>query len=198
MANDEPRALPGRDEESELLVAAGRGDLDALRLLYRAFERPLFSLGLRWLGDPGLAEELVQEVTVRIWRHARNYDPARAAAGSWIFGVARNVALDLDRGQRRRPVPVEQPLPDKAVSHDEEAAWEAWQVARAVGELPPDQRRVVELAYGEHLTHSEIAARLGIPLGTVKTRLYAALKVLRVRLAELGVLAGESAEGTGS
>jgi RNA polymerase sigma-70 factor (ECF subfamily) len=95
-------------------------------------------------------------------------------------------------------VPVEQPLSDGAVGLDEDAAWEAWQVARAVGELPPDQRRVVELAYGEHLTHSEIAARLEIPLGTVKTRLYAALRVLRVRLGELGVIAGEGAEGTGS
>src|SRR5918992_5540059 len=95
--------------ENELLLKVAQGDVDALRMLYRAFERPLFTLGIRWLNDPTLAEELVQEVTLRVWRRAAKFDPERGAAGSWIFGVARNVASDLARQRARNPIPVAEP-----------------------------------------------------------------------------------------
>ncbi|MDQ3951875.1 MAG: RNA polymerase subunit sigma-70, partial [Actinomycetota bacterium] len=88
-------AVPGdqalRVDEDRLLQAVARGDVDALRALYRSFERPLYALGIRWLNDPKLAEELVQEVTLRVWRRAGRYDPERGAPSSWIFGIARNV-----------------------------------------------------------------------------------------------------------
>lgn len=173
--------------EEQLLIAVGRGDADALRALYRAFERPLYSLGIRWLGNQKAAEELVQEVTVRVWRKASTYDPAKGAAGSWIFGVARNLAKDIARRERRNP----RPSSDLRVEQepwDEDRAWQGWQVAAALRKLPLDQQRVIELAFVEQFTHSEIAETLQIPLGTVKTRLYEGLKKLRRVLVARGLL----------
>jgi RNA polymerase sigma-70 factor (ECF subfamily) len=174
-----------------LLVAVARGDVDALRALYRSFERPLYALGIRWLNDPKLAEELVQEVTLRVWRRAGKYDPERGASSSWIFGIARNVAADLARARARAPLPVADPV-EQAAPWDEDRAWRAWEVARAVALLPEEQRRVVELAYANQMTQAEIAVELGLPLGTVKTRLYAGLRKLRAIFAERGIVS----EGT--
>ncbi|HYY43944.1 MAG TPA: sigma-70 family RNA polymerase sigma factor [Actinomycetota bacterium] len=168
-------------------MAVAQGDLEALRHLYRSFERPLYSLGVRWLRDPELAEELVQEVILRVWRRAVNFDPDRGSAGSWIFGVARNVAADLSRSARRLPVPVPDPLPEQAQADDEDAALAAWQVERALQVLPEDQQLVIRLAYGRQMTHSEIAEHLGIPLGTVKTRMYKGLKRLAGELEKMGI-----------
>ena len=173
-----------RRQEAELLQAVAGGDVEALRELYRGFERPLYTLGRRWLQDPNLAEELVQEVSIRIWKRAKSFDPAKGAAGSWIFGVARNVASDLATARQKAPVPVED---SHAVTEawNEESAWTAWQVSRAVKELPLDQQKVVELAYVLQMTQVEIAETLDVPLGTVKTRLYSALRKLKNSLAEL-------------
>ncbi|MDQ3981325.1 MAG: sigma-70 family RNA polymerase sigma factor [Actinomycetota bacterium] len=183
-------AVPGgnalRTDEDELLVAVARGDVDALRALYRSFERPLYALGIRWLNDPKLAEELVQEVTLRVWRRADKYDRERGASSSWIFGIARNVAADLARARARAPMPVAGPV-EQPAPWDEDRAWRAWEVARAVALLPEDQRRVVELAYAKQMTQAEIAVELGLPLGTVKTRLYAGLRRLRTIFAERGI-----------
>jgi RNA polymerase sigma-70 factor (ECF subfamily) len=190
-------AVPGgnalRTDEDELLVAVARGDVDALRALYRSFERPLYALGTRWLNDPKLAEELVQEVTLRVWRRAGRYDPERGPSSSWIFGIARNVAADLARARARAPLPVADPGDERRQPWDEDRAWTAWEVARAVAQLPEDQRRVVELAYGNQMTQAEIAVELGVPLGTVKTRLYAGLRKLRAIFAERGIEAGGAA-----
>ena len=189
-------AVPGdhalRVDEDQLLQAVARGDVDALRALYRSFERPLYALGIRWLNDPKLAEELVQEVTLRVWRRASRYDPARGASSSWICGSARTVAADLARARSKAPVPVADAA-EQTAPWDEDRAWTAWEVARAVAELPEDQRRVVELAYANQMTQSEIAAELGIPLGTVKTRLYAGLRKLRAIFAERGIASGGAA-----
>ena len=187
--------IPGdhalRVDEDQLLQDVARGDVDALRVLYRSFDRPLYALGIRWLNDPKLAEELVQEVTLRVWRRADRYDPERGSSSSWIFGIARNVAADLARARARAPLPVAE-APDRAAPWDEDRAWTAWEVARAVALLPEDQRRVVELAYANQMTQSEIAAELGVPLGTVKTRLYAGLRKLRAIFVERGI----ASEGT--
>lgn len=184
----------GREDkarEEALLLAAGQGDVDALRQLYRIFERPLYTLGNRWLGDPKLAEDLVQEVTLRIWRGAATYDPARGAASSWIFGIARNVSLDLVRARNRAPIPVAEPRTEGPAPWDEDAAWQAWQVAKAVRHLSLDQQKIIELAYVKQFTQSEIARTLGVPLGTIKTRLYQALKKLKVELADMGIVEAE-------
>ena len=174
-----------RLEENKLLQAVARGDEDALRRLYRSFERPLYSLGMRWLHDPQLAEELVQEVTFRIWRRAKSFDEARGAAGSWIFGVARNVASDLARARGRNPVPVADP-PAREEPWDEDAAWQSWQLAQALRRLSIEQQKVMELVYVVQMTQAEAAEVLGIPLGTVKTRLYHGLRKLRRELEGMG------------
>jgi RNA polymerase sigma-70 factor (ECF subfamily) len=181
-----------RSRENELLLAVAEGDMDALRDLYRSFERPLYTLGMRWLSDPELAEELVQEVTIRVWRRAPNFDPARGASSSWIFGVARNVAADLAAKRKRDPVPVAESWAVESDPWDEESAWKAWQVSRAMRTLPTDQRRVLELAYVGQLTQTEIARALDLPLGTVKTRMYAGLRRLRASLTEMGIVEEDS------
>jgi RNA polymerase sigma factor (sigma-70 family) len=178
-----------QEREEELLLATGRGDVNALRELYRSFERPLYALGVRWYDDTDLAEELVQEVTVRVWRKASSYEPARGTASAWIFGVARNVAADLARARNRRPVPFsEVPLEDEAAPWEEDDAWKAWEVGKAIKSLPTEQQKVIELAYVYQFTHSEIARALGIPLGTVKTRIALALTKLQTRLAHSGLV----------
>lgn len=175
-----------RRKETDLLREVAGGDVEALRELYRGFERPLYTLGRRWLQDPNLAEELVQEVSIRIWKRAKSFDPSKGAAGSWIFGIARNVASDLATARKKAPVPVEETYA-VAESWNEDGAWTAWLVSRALKELPLDQQKVVELAYVLQMTQVEIADTLNVPLGTVKTRLYSALRKLKSSLAELGV-----------
>ena len=178
-----------RDIEQELLESAGRGDVNALRELYRSFERPLYALGIRWYDDTELAEELVQEVTVRVWRKASSYDPERGSASAWIFGVARNVAADLARARNRRPVPFSDvPRDEEIAPWEGEDAWKAWEIGKAIRTLPREQQTVIELAYVYQFTHSEIARSLGIPLGTVKTRIAAALTKLQARLADSGLV----------
>jgi len=181
-----------RADEDKLLLDVARGDVAALRELYRAFERPLFTLGMRWLRDAELAAELVQEVTVRIWRRASSFDPGRGASSSWIFGIACNVAADLARARGRDPIPVAEPLAGESEPWDQDSAWEGWQVVKALRTLPVEQQRVLELAYVQQYTQSEIADALKIPLGTVKTRLYNGLKKLRAELTKLGVLESEA------
>jgi RNA polymerase sigma-70 factor (ECF subfamily) len=176
-----------RAREVELLLAVAGGDTAALRELYKGFERPLYSLAMRWLSDPDLAEELVQEVTIRIWKRAKSFDPDRGAPSSWIFGTARNVASDLANAAAKRPVPVEE-IREEQSPWDEEASWTSWQVDQALKTLPLDQRRVVEMAFVLQMTQSEIAENLNIPLGTVKTRLYAGLKKARTALGEVGLV----------
>lgn len=144
---------------------------------------------MRWLNDLELAEELVQEVTLRVWRRASTFDPARGASSSWIFGIARNVAADLARTRARRPVVMEEPRSPAAVEPwDEDRAWEGWQVVGALRALPRAQAQVIVLAYVDQMTQSEIARALDIPLGTVKTRLYNGLRRLRAELRDLGVI----------
>lgn len=180
------------EDETELLLRVAGGDQDALRSIYRAFERPLYSLALRWYGDRGLAEELVQEVTLRVWRRAGTFDPAKGAARSWIFGVARNVASDLARTKSRQPLPAEHVGEDESFAWDQDAAIRAWEVAGALSALPADEQEVVELAYIQQYTHSEIASSLQIPLGTVKTRMYRGLGRLEELLVSAGVMEAAS------
>lgn len=104
------------------MEAVAHGDERALSELYDCFERPLFSLGMKWLGDAKMAEDLVQDVTLRIWKGAPTFDSARGEASSWIFGIARNVSIDLFRARRRLPTPVEEVEADPGPQWDEDAA----------------------------------------------------------------------------
>jgi RNA polymerase sigma-70 factor (ECF subfamily) len=168
--------------DGDLIERVGEGDRQAFEELYRRYTRPVLGLALRRLGDRGRAEDAVQDAFTAIWRSAGSFDPERGQGGAWLYTVARNAIVD---GARRRPEPPME-APDEASGDrgpDEraEASWLAWRVHSALERLPERERPVIELAYWGGLSQSEISERLGVPLGTIKTRTRSALG----RLADL-------------
>jgi RNA polymerase sigma-70 factor (ECF subfamily) len=177
------RRVQGAEQtDGELIERVGGGDRDAFERLYRRYARPVLGLALRRLGDRGRAEDALQDAFAAVWRSAARYDRARGEGGAWLYAVARNAIVD---GARRRPEPPaearDEPSGDRGPDERAEAAWLAWRVHAAIELLPEHERPVIELAYWSGLSQSEIAERLHIPLGTVKTRTRSAL----MRLADL-------------
>jgi RNA polymerase sigma-70 factor (ECF subfamily) len=171
--------------DAELIVRSADGDRGAFEVLYRRYSRPVFGLALRRLGDRGRAEDAVQETFASIWRAARSYKPERGPGAPWLYAVARNAITDRGRARSEPPAEVpETPSTDAGPADRAETAWTAWRVHRALEELSPNERSVIELAYWSGLSQSEIAEFLGIPLGTVKTRTRAALARLAGLLEE--------------
>jgi RNA polymerase sigma-70 factor (ECF subfamily) len=165
--------------EAELLALVAAGDTgEPLRRLYDRYERPLFGLGILLLREPGLAEELVQETWLRVWRSAARFDPRRGTARTFVFTIARRVAVDLWRRPSSRAFASE--LPDGvAVEARVDDVLLAVTVRDAMTALSPAHREILELVYYEDLKLADAAARLGIPLGTAKTRVHHALRGLR-------------------
>lgn len=175
----EPVPQPPDDSPSdaELLARVGERDREAFEILYGRYVRPVFGLALRRLGDRGHAEDAVQEAFAAIWRSASTYRPERGAAGGWLYTVARNAIVD--RLRRNGPT-VDAELPELASSEPgparrAEDSDVAWRVHRALEELQPREREVIELAYWSGMSQSEVARYLHLPLGTVKTRTRSAL-----------------------
>jgi RNA polymerase sigma-70 factor, ECF subfamily len=180
MASDQP-------DDSVLLQRAAAGDSDALVALHKRYANLVYSMAWRVLQDVGLAEEVTQDIFMKLWQHGQRYDPGRGRFSAWLLSVTRFAAIDRLRQEGRRPLAAE--LPDG--SSDEQtslerllttdhASWERGQHLRLLlGQLPAEQRQVVELAYFGGLTHSELAEQLGLPLGTVKGRLRLGLERLR-------------------
>jgi RNA polymerase sigma-70 factor, ECF subfamily len=165
-------------------------DEDSMRALYRTYGSELYGFALSALGDRGQAEELVQEVFTRIWRHAGSYDPEKASFRTWLYGIARNAIIDLKRRQSVRPALAAHPEHDEdrgAIDDSFERALLRWQVGAALERLTPEHRQVIRLAHFQGLTLREISERTGIPLGTVKSRTSYALRGLRLALEEMGV-----------
>jgi RNA polymerase sigma-70 factor (ECF subfamily) len=166
-------APPSLDpSDAELLARVGERDREAFEILYGRYVRPIFGLALRRLGDRGHAEDAVQEAFAAIWRSASTYRPERGAAGGWLYTVARNAIVD--RLRRTGPTS-DAELPELASaepgpSQQAEESWVSWRVHRALEELQPREREVIELAYWSGMSQSEVAEYLGLPLGTVKTR----------------------------
>ena len=164
---------------------------EAMRVLYRTYGSELYGFAVSALGDRGQAEELVQEVFTRVWRHAGSFDPDKASFRTWLYGIARNAIIDLKRRQSVRPQLATHP------DHDDEGAGTSddsferallrWQVSAALERLTPEHRQVIRLAHFQGLTLREISERTGIPLGTVKSRTSYALRGLRLALEEMGV-----------
>lgn len=171
---------------SEVLEAFAAGDDQALTEIYRRYSGPMFTVAMRTLRRSDLAAEAVQQSFVKAWRAAASYSP-QTDLGSWLFAITHRTAIDLWRSERRRGLregiadTLEAAIPGPSM----ESAWEAWQVRQAIDELPTDERDVIFLAYVADMTHTEIAAHLAIPLGTVKSRSHRAHRRLTGRLAHL-------------
>jgi RNA polymerase sigma-70 factor (ECF subfamily) len=182
------RRVPANPEEARqyadwiVAVAASR-DRAAFARLFAHFGPRVKAYMFRFAGTQEMAEELAQESMMQVWRKAHLFDPQKAAASTWIFTIARN--LRIDRLRQRKHIEVddtdstlivdESPIADELVNQSEQAAL----IQIALGALPQDQRVIVELSFFEEISHSEIAERLKIPLGTVKSRLRLALGKMR-------------------
>ena len=176
----------------ERLVASldGQGVEVALSALYDRYSRTVFGVGVRILGDRSLAEEVVQEVFLKVWRSSRTFDPSRGRFSTWLFRVTRSAALDLHRKRASRVRQVSDgevhidAARDRSAGPQEamEETWLSWRVSRALEALDAPQREVIELAHFAGLTQREISLRTGMPLGTVKSRTASAYKRLRKEL----------------
>ena len=163
---------------------------DSLRALYRRYGGELYGFAFNALGDRGLAEEVVQDTFTSVWRHAAEFDPERGSFRTWLYGVARNRIVDLRRRAAARPRSrMTGPASRTPGALDEslERAALRWQLAAALARLSPEHRQIVRLAHFEQLTMREIAEATDLPLGTVKSRAYYALRHLRLVLDEMGV-----------
>jgi len=173
-----------RAEDAALLARIVERDERAVEALYTRYSGPLYSLAYQVTGADRFAQEVVQEVFIAVWKDATRFDPARGALAPWLFSLARHKAIDLVRREaniRKRTADVDMEL---EVAPDD-VDREVWQnvrrdrVREAIAELTEPQRVALELAFFAGLTHVEVAERLGIPLGTAKTRIRSALLKLR-------------------
>jgi RNA polymerase sigma-70 factor (ECF subfamily) len=182
------RATHPADVEAALLHRVAAGDRGApLEELYHRYERTLYGLGLRLLGDQGLADELVQETFVRLWQQAGRYDPTRGTVGAFVFVIARRIAVDLWRRPSSRPFEPEPTAEEPAAAAPADRVIQELTIREALQTLSPDHRQVLELYYGQDRKQTEIAELLGLPVGTVKTRTYYALRAFKLALQERGI-----------
>src|SRR5215813_6941379 len=162
------------------MLAIRSGDSNAMTLLYDRYSSIVYAVALRVLGDTGAAEDVLQEVFLQLWRNPGVFDSSRGNLGAWLAVIARNRAIDGIR--KRRP---ETDIGDVVVSVEPDLAGDAERacamekVRGALQSMPAAQRSALEMAYFEGLTHIEIAAKTGEPLGTIKTRIRNALLALR-------------------
>jgi RNA polymerase sigma-70 factor, ECF subfamily len=174
----------------ELVERLQRRDPQALAELYDRYGRLAYSLIVRVVRDGALAEDLVQETFLRVWNRAQGFDAQRGAIGPWLLAVARNRAIDYLRsagGRERNALELEEvdhPSLYTDMERDILASDKARMIRAALEKLAPKQREVIELAYFEGLTQTEMAERMGQPLGTVKTWVRTALKNLREEFGE--------------
>ena len=178
-----------------LLSAVARGAVWAMEMLYERYSRILYSLAYRMVADHQIAEDLSQDAFLAVWRRASSYSPQAGAARSWIVSIMHHRTIDYLRSVRRRSTLKEATWEE--VEHDERTAFpdawdEAWQniqsakIREALMKLPTEQRMVIELAYFQGWTHSEIAEGCQIPLGTVKARMRLGLLRLKRVVEEMG------------
>lgn len=179
-----------------LLSAVARGAVWAMEILYERYSRVLYSLAYRMVADHQVAEDLLQDAFLAVWRRATSYSPQSGAVRSWIVSIMHHRTIDYLRSVRRRSTLKEASWEE--VERDERTAFpdawdEAWQniqsakIREALMKLPTEQRMVIELAYFQGWTHSEIAEGCQLPLGTVKARMRLGLARLKRVVEEMGL-----------
>jgi RNA polymerase sigma-70 factor (ECF subfamily) len=155
-----------------------------VREAYAAHATELYGFAMRSLGDPGLAEEAVQETFLRAWRAGDRFDPQLGSLRTWLFAILRNVVIDLGRARSARPRVAETGVEPSVEPFDE--ALLAWQVEEGLRRISDEHRRVLVETFYRGRPYAEVAAELGVPEGTVKSRVYYGLRALRVALEEIG------------
>ena len=181
--------------DQDVLSAIADEAVWALDLLYQRYSQGLYSLAYRMVSDHQLAEDLIQETFLRVWRHAATYSAQAGSVRGWLFAILRNYAVDYLRKQRQRTVPKEVPLGD--IEFDDRFAladtWdEVWQreeqaqLREALAHLTEKQRLVLELSFFQGYTHNEIAALCKMPLGTVKSTMRLGLQALKREMMKSG------------
>lgn len=172
-------------DDAELLARFAASDDLAAKAIYERFARPVLTVAMSALGRRDLADEVVQTTLLKVWQAAGTFDSSRGLA-PWVYSIARRTAIDVHRRESRAPVP--------RVFADDDAAveplsfsrtWEAWEVRTALEKLPADERAVVQLSHLVGMSHREIAEKLGVPVGTVKSRSARAHRRLAALLAHL-------------
>ena len=189
MTASRDRPLDSREDDRALIERIEGSDADALGILYDRHAGRLMGLAQRILGDTGEAEEVLQEVFLHVWKAVATFDPSRGPVLAWLLVATRSRSIDRLRSRRsgrgagaRSLEEAAEPASREDVEADAAGReWEA-QCRAVIAELPEDQRRALELAYFDGLTHQEIAERTATPLGTVKTRVRLGLMKLRERL----------------
>ena len=164
-------------------------DAEWVTAAYAAHGGELYRFAVRSLGDQGLAEEAVQTTYLRAWRNAARFDNDLGSLRTWLFAIIRNVIIDLARARRVRPATVSSDVDLASTAHptdDIDQALLSWQVEEALRRLSADHRTVLVETYFRARPHEQVACDLGIPVGTVKSRVYYALRALRLALEELG------------
>jgi RNA polymerase sigma-70 factor (ECF subfamily) len=185
-------------EDEELLARVGRGDESGLSVLYDRYARVVYSLVLRMVRNQQVAEELTQEVFLRVWQQAGTFHRERGRFASWIFGIAHHLAIDELRRRKARPKQVyDDPAASRSLIEIADRAPDPEELAlggirreyivEALSQLPQNQREVLEMSYFGGLTQSQIAERQGEPLGTIKTRTRLGLQRLRANLLAQGI-----------
>lgn len=179
-------------ESTPLISDVARGDIAAFEKLYDRHSATVYALLLRILSNPEDAQEVLQETFVKAWRQARQFDPTRGSEVAWLISIARSRGIDRLRSRRvrsaresdaGREISIRSGFVERSAGADQAiASQEGTAVRSALADLPEAQRVALELAYFEGLSQSEIAERLGEPLGTIKTRMQLGMKKLRDRL----------------
>jgi RNA polymerase sigma-70 factor, ECF subfamily len=174
-------------EEAALVARIAAGDIGApVAELYRRYGRRLYRFGVKHLGNEGLAEEMVQETFVRLWRTAGRFDAGKASVGAYLYVLARSAAADIFKRPSSRPLISAEERGEMAMTDSVDQVLDAMIVREAFESLGAGQAEVIRLAHDEGLTQSQIAERLNVPLGTVKTRTFHGMRALRTALLERG------------
>ena len=172
-------------EDIELVRLIRQRNQHALSMLYDRYSAQVYGLAYRILSNKALAEEVTQDTFLKVWNHPERWDSNKGRFSSWLLTVARNTSIDLLRKERRQATPditpldkIAEPRAESGIPHDAQHM-DGRMLRQLLSELPPEQATAIEMAFFRGLTHRELAEKLNLPLGTVKTRVRLGLQKLR-------------------